>query len=91
IPAPAVWPASDALDDWALLPTRPNWAEGFDADWRPGEAGGAARLAAFVASAGAYAEQRNLPATEGTSRLSPHLHFGEVSPAQAWHAVAEAG
>lgn len=90
IPAPARWPHSDALERWNLLPTSPNWAEGF-AEWTPGEDGAAARLAAFAEHAARYEQQRNLPAIEGSSRLSPHLHFGEVSPATVWHAVADAG
>ena len=89
--APASWPASDRLDDWALLPTKPNWATGFAAEWTPGEAGAADRLKAFVKHAARYEEQRNLPSIEGTSRLSPHLHFGELSPAAAWHAAHGAG
>ncbi|OQW43766.1 MAG: deoxyribodipyrimidine photolyase [Proteobacteria bacterium SG_bin5] len=88
---PAQWPASDALDDWGLLPTKPDWAKGFAAEWTPGEAGAAERLAAFADRAARYEEQRNLPSIEGTSRLSPHLHFGEISPAAAWHAVAGKG
>lgn len=90
IPAPARSPHSDALERWNLLPTSPNWAEGF-AEWTPGEDGAAARLAAFAEHAARYEQQRNLPAIEGSSRLSPHLHFGEVSPATVWHAVADAG
>ena len=89
--APETWPAGEALESWALLPVRPDWAAGFRAEWTPGEAGGHARLASFAGRAARYAAQRNLPAMEGTSRLSPHLAFGEISPAQAWHAVARAG
>ncbi len=89
--APGAWPHSDALDDWHLLPTKPDWASGFRAEWTPGEGGAAERLDAFAGHAARYNEARNLPSTEGTSRLSAHLHFGEVSPAQAWHAVAQAG
>lgn len=91
IAAPPRWPQSDALEDWALLPTQSNWARGFGDEWTPGEAGAHARLAAFAAAAPDYAEHRNLPAKEGTSRLSPHLHFGEVSPATVWHRVAACG
>jgi deoxyribodipyrimidine photo-lyase len=83
---PAAWPASDRLEDWALLPTRPNWATGFDGV--AGEAEARRKVEAFAARVEAYEEQRNLPAEEGTSRLSPHLHFGEISPATVWHAVA---
>ncbi|RZF66432.1 deoxyribodipyrimidine photo-lyase [Sphingomonas populi] len=89
IPVPAHWPSSDSLGDWGLLPTRPDWAKGFADDWTPGEAHAHRRLAAFSDDVGAYAETRNLPSVEGSSRLSPHLHFGELSPAQIWHAVGD--
>uniref|UniRef100_UPI0035C9BCA9 cryptochrome/photolyase family protein n=1 Tax=uncultured Sphingomonas sp. TaxID=158754 RepID=UPI0035C9BCA9 len=91
IPAPAHWPKSDSLADWALLPTRPDWATGFGPEWTPGETGAHARLKAFVGHAATYEKTRNLPSIEGSSRLSPHLHFGELSAAQVWHAVADAG
>lgn len=87
IASPAAWPASDRLDDWGLLPTRPNWASRFAEDHRPGEAGATARLTKFAAIAARYATARNLPSEEGSSRLSPHLHFGELSPATVWHAL----
>ena len=90
IAAPDHWPASDALPDWSLLPTRPDWASGF-ADWRPGEDGALERLATFAPKAGAYDQARNLPSVEGSSRLSPHLHFGEISPAMLWHRLAGQG
>jgi len=91
LPSPAVWPASDTLADWNLLPTAPDWAGGMRQEWSPGEAGAHARLAAFVGHAARYGEARNLPSVAGTSRLSPHLHFGEISVASVWHAVAAAG
>ncbi|PXW68155.1 deoxyribodipyrimidine photo-lyase [Blastomonas natatoria] len=89
--APESWPESDTLGDWALLPTRPDWAKGFAEEWMPGEKGAAERLEAFLSRAPHYEECRNLPSVEGTSRLSPHLHFGEISPATIWHATMEAG
>lgn len=91
IAAPPVWPASDRLEDWVLCPTRPDWTGGLRATWTPGEAGARARLNAFVAHAAHYGERRNLPSVEGTARLSPHLHFGEISVSEVWHAVAGQG
>jgi len=83
--------ASDQLEDWALLPTKPNWAGGFSV-WTPGEAGAGAALRAFLPLITHYDDRRNLPSITGTSRLSPHLHFGEISPATIWHlASKEAG
>ena len=86
-------PPGDTLDSLALYPVagEPDWAAGFPALWTPGEAGAQARLARFVAGPVAgYAAQRNDPGTEGTSGLSPHLHWGEISPRQVWHAVRQA-
>ena len=91
IAPPEAWPPGDTLDSWQLLPSTPDWAGGFREEWTPGEAGALARLASFVSRASRYEQIRNLPAMEGTSRLSPHLAFGEVSPATLWHAVAGLG
>ncbi len=89
--APDRWPTSDSLDEWGLLPKAPDWAVGFGEEWTPGEAGAQERLENFVERAAAYGSGRNLPSEEGSSRLSPHLHFGEMSPATVWHALADAG
>jgi deoxyribodipyrimidine photo-lyase len=83
---PATWPASDMLADWGLHPTRPDWSGGLAAVWRPGEAEATARLDAFLAAALAdYDGERNRPDKPGTSRLSPHLHHGEIGVATCWH------
>ena len=88
IEAPASLPASDPLASWNLLPTRPDWSAGFVALWHPGEAAARADLEKFVANiAATYDETRNFPGREGTSSLSPRLHWGEISPAQGWHAA----
>ena len=79
---------SEALDDWALLPKAPDWASGFESHWQPGEKGARTRLADFIDNGLAhYANERDRPDRDVTSRLSPHLHFGEISPAQCWHGV----
>lgn len=91
LPAPKTWPKSEAIADLKLLPLRPDWAGGLRDTWEPGEAGAHERLSAFREAVATYEARRNLPGEEGTSMLSPHLHFGEISPAQVWHAVAEAG
>ncbi|TDW30443.1 cryptochrome/photolyase family protein [Cryobacterium psychrophilum] len=96
-PAPTAivpWPgqvATDDLDDWGLEPHSPDWADGLRAAWQPGEAPAHKRLHDFLSdSLGSYAEQRDLPAENVTSRLSPHLRWGEISPYQVWHATREA-
>lgn len=82
--------ASDRLSDWALLPSRPNWAKGFEPLWRPGEAGALGALGGFLDNAlSAYPSGRDMMSERATSQLSPHLHFGEISPAQV-HAATEA-
>ena len=80
--------ASDDLADWALLPTRPDWAAGLRAAWTPGEDGAVARLEAFLADGLALYHRRDEPAIEATSRLSPHLRFGEISPNRIWARLA---
>ncbi len=82
---PTVPTASERLQDWELLPTRPDWAGGFRETWEVGEAAGHARLAAFLSKAvHGYDTGRNLPGQPGTSMVSAHLHWGELSPRQVW-------
>ena len=84
---PARWPDSEPLDTLGLRPPIP-WYRGMAQAWQPGEAGAAARLEEFVDHALAgYRDGRERPATPGTSRLSPHLHHGEISPRQIWQAL----
>ncbi|CCG42529.1 cryptochrome/photolyase family protein [Magnetospirillum molischianum] len=84
-------PPGDDLGSWRLLPTAPDWAGGLNADWQPGEAGAEARLQIFLDQRlKAYAVARDLPGQAGTSRLSPHLAFGEISPRRAFHAARDA-
>jgi deoxyribodipyrimidine photo-lyase len=91
IPSPDRWTNSDTLADWGLLPNKPGWTKGFTAEWTPGEAGAHDRLEDFRHRAARYEATRNLPSVEGSSRLSPHLHFGEISPAQVWYRTADLG
>ncbi len=81
----------DRLEDWKLLPVKPNWAKEFAPVWTPGEEGAKARLEHFIGSSLAgYADGRDRPDKDSTSRLSPHLHWGEISPLQCWQAVRSA-
>ena len=83
---------SERLEDWWLLPTKPNWSGGIAAAWTPGEAGGQKQLEGFLDLAlGDYGTGRDLPGTEGVSRLSPYLHWGEISVRQVWHAAETSG
>ena len=86
--APGEWPASDALEDWNLLPTRPDWAGGMRDFWQVGEGAAHDRLEWWADHVADYDDGRNFPSVDQTSQLSPHLHFGEVSPVQVWHALS---
>lgn len=82
------------LDDLALLPQKPEprWDKEMMSGWQAGEKGAQARLKHFIAHGlDDYKEGRNFMAQDNVSRLSTHLHFGEVSPNQAWHAVKAQG
>ncbi|MEI2455377.1 MULTISPECIES: cryptochrome/photolyase family protein [Lysobacter] len=93
----ACWPAPASLPDvaegpegvpLAALKLAPalDWDASFWPHWTPGEGGAQAALDTFVEGAlRGYAQQRDRPDRVGTSRLSPHLHFGEIAP---WRAVA---
>jgi len=62
------------------------WDSGFWDMWEPGEAGAHAALEVFTEGAlSGYQMQRDRPDRVGTSRLSPHLHFGEIAP---WRVAA---
>ncbi|RAP57720.1 deoxyribodipyrimidine photo-lyase [Oleiagrimonas sp. MCCC 1A03011] len=80
---------SVTLDALELLP-RLDWADGFGAHWTPGERGASDMLERFADDAlRGYGELRDRPARTGTSRLSPHLHFGEITPRMARAALRE--
>ncbi len=79
---------SDPLVSWKLLPTQPNWARAFGDYWQPGEEGASKKLADFIdINLNGYSISRDEPAKDTTSKLSPHLHFGEISPWQVWRAI----
>ncbi|AXR06588.1 cryptochrome/photolyase family protein [Salinimonas sediminis] len=76
-----------ALAELELLPSI-NWYDTIDSLWQPGEEGAADRLSAFLSEpVEYYHSERDIPGVEGTSRLSPHLHWGEISPNQIWYAI----
>jgi deoxyribodipyrimidine photo-lyase len=79
------------LDSLELLPTRPDWAGGLRETWTPGEQGARDRLTQLIRGRlKGYAANRDRPDIDGTSRLSPHLHFGEIGIREVWHRVARA-
>jgi deoxyribodipyrimidine photo-lyase len=86
---PTRWPTSASLDSLGLLPKIP-WDKQFYAAWEPTLAGARRRLRQFQQRTWTdYPRTRDLPAMDGTSRLSPYLHFGQISPRQAWAAGAQ--
>ncbi|MEQ9563127.1 MAG: deoxyribodipyrimidine photo-lyase [Woeseiaceae bacterium] len=79
--------SGEKLADLQLLPDV-RWYEEMASLWQPGEAGAQKRLDRFLASGiDNYKEGRNRPDLENVSRLSPHLHIGEISPNQVWYAA----
>jgi deoxyribodipyrimidine photo-lyase len=87
IPAPSRPPASLPVEELGLLPSV-SWDAGIREAWPPGERPAAEALSRFLDDAvAAYPDDRDRPGTEGTSRLSPYLHFGCIGARQVWHAV----
>ena len=79
-----------SLDQLDLMP-KINWYKEMKDNWCPGEEGANKRLNAFLENGLAgYKEGRNFPSQTNVSRLSPHLHFGEISPNQAWYSAKSA-
>ncbi len=90
-PSPGRWPQSLEPRELGLLPNI-QWDTGFYAAWNPGENGAQARLKAFLEESSAgYGTARDVPGAGATSRLSPHLHFGEIGPRQIWAAARALG
>jgi len=77
--------SSEVLEDWGLRPQNPDWAANWSEHWQPGEDGAHDRLRVFLDdTVSRYADERDLPSVDATSRMSAHLHHGEISPRQIW-------
>lgn len=88
LPPPLPDIETKTVEALGLLPREPDWAGGLRETWTPGEAGAADRLSAFRdEDLSGYAKQRDFPAEEATSMLSPHLRFGEISAVRVWHEI----
>ncbi len=86
-PSSDFW-ASETLASWQLLPQNPDWTRGFESLWTPGESGAHEKLDSFIKERiESYQIHRDYPEMDATSRLSPHLHFGEISPRQIINTV----
>lgn len=82
-------PGRTRIDDLGLMPDK-DWYESLAREWTPGERGARKRLREFLNDGiGHYADGRNRPDKPYVSRLSPHLHFGEMSPNEPWYAAQE--
>lgn len=77
------------LESLNLLPQL-DWADPFSDLWKPGRQGALEQLESFSSPVEEYKEKRDFPAEPGTSRLSPHLHFGELSPHEVWQRFSSA-
>jgi deoxyribodipyrimidine photo-lyase len=76
-----------AIDDLKLV-SKINWHSKFPERWQAGERSALSKLNNFLSTkVSNYNEQRNFPSVTGVSELSPHLHFGEISPLTIWHAA----
>lgn len=101
IPAPEVWPASLTIEDLDLKPKPINWAKDMAEEWDHGTEAALERLDGFLdGAATTYSKDRDRPGIDGTSKMSPYLTFGEISPRMIWartkahiakNAVAEKG
>ena len=81
---------TEELESWALLPTSPDWAGGLRDTWRPTAAAAQELLTEFLQGPVVeYSDARDRPDQHGTSRLSPYLRWGQISPFQVWAALAE--
>jgi len=90
--APDAWPSSEPLDALELQPEArdgADWVDGLHGAWTPTEAGAHDRLQYTLNSVlGDYDTTHDRPDVDGTSRLSPYLHHGQISPRQVWHTVS---
>jgi deoxyribodipyrimidine photo-lyase len=80
--------SSDDLESWNIHPTHPDWSHGFEKEWAPGEEGAQKNLSFFLDNLlQTYQKDRELPSFKATSKLSPYIHWGEISPRQIWHST----
>ena len=84
-------PTSLSIADLGLLSDAVDRYSGYAKAWTPGEPGGLERIDDLESLVGEYVTSRDRPDKDATSRLSPHLCFGEVSVRQVWHATLQAG
>ena len=81
---------SVSLQEFNLLPNKPDWASGFNQYWQAGEQSAQKVWDNFlIEPIKKYDKSRNIPSIDGTSKLSPHLAFGEISVRQIWHDVLQ--
>jgi len=86
--APKSWPGSTSLNELGLLPAI-RWDKCIHDTWQAGSVGAEAMLKSFLERIDDYDEDRNFPHRDGVSRLSPYLHFGEISARMIWHRILQ--
>ena len=77
---------TQSISSLELLP-RIAWDKAFYHCWQPGTEAAHEQLEEFIESVDAYGHDRDIPGVDGVSKLSPYLHFGELSPRQVWHRI----
>ena len=88
--SPYKFPSAKAIEDLKLLPHHPDWSTGIHKAWKPGQEQAHAHLSHFLKkSLSCYSTGRDYPSESAPSKLSPHLHFGEISPMEILHALDE--
>lgn len=82
---------SDPLESWKLVPTTAQWPKILATHWHIGEIAAQKQLKKFTDDIlSSYNIKRDRPDHDGTSRLSPYLHFGQISPQHIWHTIHKA-
>ncbi|MCH9812270.1 DNA photolyase family protein [bacterium] len=80
-----------SIEDLQLLPTIP-WDKEIKKTWKVGEEGAKKRFSDFLKEGiSSYKEGRDFPAKPFVSRLSPYVHFGEISPNTLWYGAQKKG
>lgn len=89
VPSSFVPPSSIPLSNLNLTPAIP-WDKGLSEAWKPTRTAGLAQLNQTPSKTDHYLIRRDQPEYDGTSRLSPYLHFGQLSPREVYHQIRSA-
>lgn len=82
---------SEPLEALKLVPPKAVWPKALSDAWMVSEKGAQQRLSSFLKEGlSDYGQMRDRPDVDGTSKLSPYLHYGQISVRQVWYAVLAA-